>query len=291
MNVPFATCIILLLIKFSLSASDQFLLRSNWEVGKAYTQTSTVDTSFQNPALGEAGIQKSMATQTLSVMVTQDSEPDRKVAEVKILSLQGSIDLMGQTLSYNSAEPEKSPPFLQQAFGSLAGKMFSLVYDQDNNYVETRLVEGHAPATPLGTGKGLSGQQLSDAFRKSQELPLPKAPVSIGDTWRYKDQLEMPPIGVIGIEASGKFDSIVEENGHRQAKLLIEGTFQLPQGESAVIPFDSGSKFTSEIFFDLDRQVVARSSTNSIIHVLIDGKKTPLSQKVETKLTSVKNAR
>ncbi|MEY4485127.1 MAG: hypothetical protein RL693_2579 [Verrucomicrobiota bacterium] len=291
MNTHCATFIIFLLLNFGLSASDKIQLRPDWEIGKVYQQETTTEMIFKNPDLLDSGNQKTIFTQTLSVAVSQDDGANQKVAEVNITSLKGSMDLMGQTVSYDSANPAQSPPFLQQAFGSLAGRSFSLVYDQNNNFVETRIAESpSAAATPLGSGKGMSGQQLADAFRKSQDIPLPKSPISVGETWRYQDKIEMPPLGIITIEVSGKFEAIVEEGGHRQAKLLIEGVFQFPQNDSAVIRFGSGSKFTGEIFFDLDRRLVSRSSMNSTISVLADGRAAPLTQSVKSKLTSIANA-
>lgn len=287
MNILSATFITLLLLNFNLQAADPVLLKPHWEPGKVYTQEGTTEMNFKVPAVLDAVNQKTNITQTLTITVMKDGESDRKVAEVRVLSLKGTMDLMGQTVTYDSASPAQSPPFLQQAFGSLAGKSFSLVYDQGDSYLETRAIELHAPATPLGSGKNITPQQLSDAFRKSQEIPLPKEPVSVGDTWRYQDTLEMPPVGIINIAVSGKFDSIVEENGHRQAKLLIEGTFQFPQNESSVITIGPGSKFTGELFFDLDRKVVTSTSTHSIINVLIEGKEAPLSQVLKTKLISI----
>ncbi|CAN5890854.1 hypothetical protein BH11VER1_BH11VER1_00670 [soil metagenome] len=290
MSIHCATCIILLLLNFSLPAAEPVLLKPHWEPGKVYTQETTTEMNFKVPALLDATDQKTNITQILTVTVAKDGESDRKVAEVRVLSLKGTMDLMGQTLNYDSASPAQSPPFLQQAFGTLAGKSFSLIYDQGDSYVETRTTDPHAPTTPLGSGKNITSQQLSDAFRKSQEIPLPKKAVTVGDTWRYQDKLEMPPVGVIKIEVSGKFDSVVEENGHRQAKLVIEGAFQFPQNEGSIITIAPGSKFTGDLFFDLDRKVVTRSTTISTINVLIEGKEAPLSQILKTKLISIEDA-
>lgn len=289
MNIHFATFITLLLLNFHLSAADPVLLKPHWQPGKVYTQESSTEMNFKVPALLEAGNQNTSITQTLTITVATDGDSDRKIAAVRVQSLKGTMDLMGQTVTYDSANPAQSPPFLQQAFGSLAGKSFSLVYDQGDNYLETRVVEPHVP-TPLGSGKNITGQQLSDAFRKSQEIPLPRDPVSVGDTWRYQDKFEMPPVGTIDIEVSGKFDAIVEEGGHRQARLLIEGSFQFPQNEGSVITLGSGSKFTGELLFDLDRKVITSSQTTSTLQVLIEGKEAPLSQVLKTRLTSIADA-
>lgn len=291
MNIHFATSITLLLLNFSLSASEKFQIKQDWEVGKVYTQETTTDMSVEIRASGDSHHQKTNVTQTMSVAVTKDGETDRKVAEVKIASIRGSMDLMGQTMSYDSADPAKSPPFLQQAFGALAGKSFSLVYDSANVFVETRASENLASTTPLGSGKSMSSLQFSDVFRKSQDLALPNVPVSVGDTWRYQDKFEMPPIGTILIEATGKFDSITEQNGHRQAKLLIEGTFGFPAGESTMMSFVPGSKFTSEVLFDMDRKVVTSHDMNSTLNILIEGKETPMTQSVKTRLISIESAK
>ncbi len=289
MNFHFATFILLLLFHTSLSASEKLQLRQVWEVGKIYTQETKTDMRLETQLLSNPQIQKTNITQTQTITVSKDGETDHKVAEVKIASIIGSTDFMGQTMTYNSSDPAKSPPFLQQAFGALAGKSFLLIYDADNVFIEQRAPEYLAAATPLGATKSMSNPQFSDVFRKSQEIALPKDPVSVGDTWHYQDKIEMPPIGTILIEATGKFDSIIPQDGHQQARLLIEGTFVLPSDEANLMSFAPGSKFVSEVLYDLDRKVVTHSNMDSTFNVLVDGKETPITQGIKARLISIES--
>ena len=277
----------LLLISTSL-ADDKILLRPHYEIGKIYRQENVTDLGMAIPGLGDAGGQKTNITQILSVTVTKDGTTENKLAEVKFTAIKGTVSMMGQNMTFDSADPAKSSPFLQQTFGALVGKSFTLAYDKEDKFLEVRGLDKVA-GTPLGQGKSPDNAQLADAFRKTQEMSLPGKPVAVGDTWTYEDSIDMPPLGKILIKATGKFDSIGTKDGHQQAKLLLDGNFATPEGGAAALPvkFGDGSKFSGVMYFDLDRKEVTRSEMNSHLKLIICGKEAPLNQTVVTRLVAI----
>ena len=286
-----ATAGLYFMLAASACAEEKFLLRPAWEPGKIYTQENVTDINMSIPALG-AGGQKTLLTQTMVITVSKDSVADRKLAEVKLATIKGTIGMMGQNMAYDSTDPAKSSPILQQTFGAMAGKTFTVVYDKDDKFVETRNLEDLAP-TPLGQGKGMSGQQLSEAFRKAQELGLPEKPVAVGETWTFEETLNMPPVGGIVIKASSKFESIVTQDGHRQAKLIVDGKFETPAGTDAkqLVEFAEGSQFSGTVYFDLDRKVISSSEILSDLKLKFAGNEAGVTQSVKNQLISIKDAK
>lgn len=284
---------LLLLLVSSAMGDDKIQMRPHFEPGKVYTQENITDLNMTVPGLGDGGGQKTNITQVMTVTVTKDPAGDNKLAEVKFTAIKGTVGMMGQNMSFDSADPAKSSPFLQQTFGALVGKSFTLVYDKDDKFVDAKGLDKVA-ATPLGQGKGPDGKQLADAFRKTNEMSLPTKPVAVGDTWTYEDALDMPPLGKINIKATGKFDSIVTKDGHQQARLVIDGKFESPSadgGAAQLVKFSEGSKFSGDMYFDLDRKVVSSSEMKSDLKLSIAGKEAPLTQTVLTKLVSIEDAK
>lgn len=281
----------LLLFVSTVGADDKILLRPHFEVGKTYNQETLTDLNMMVPGLGDTGGQKTNMMQTMAVTVTKDAASENKLAEIKFTAIKGTVGMMGQNMAFDSTDPAKSSPFLQQTFGALVGKSFTLVYDKDDKFLSVR-DDGKAP-TPLGQTKAMNSEKLAEAFRKTQEMALPSAPVAVGDTWTYDDAMDMPPIGKIMIKANGKFDSVLDKDGHKQARLLIDGKFETPAGDAAsqLVKFADGSKFTGEIFFDLDRKVVTSSEIKSDLKLSIAGKEAPLTQSVLNRLVSIVDAK
>lgn len=274
----------------AMSAADKVLLLPHWEVGKTYKQETVTDIKMSLPGLGEAGGQNTSITQQLNIAVGREPGSDRKLAEVRFAGIKGTVNMLGQAMTYDSADPAKSPPFLQQTFGALVGKSFTLAYDKDDKFLDVHAPEGLA-GTPLGSTKALDGKQLADAFRKSQELALPKEPAAPGDSWSFDDRLDMPPVGAFAIKARGRYDSMIEVEGRKHAKLLLDGTFESPAGGTQVVQFGSGSRFSGEILFDLDRKVVATSVVKTELKLTIGGRDAPMSQTVTTKLTGIEDSK
>jgi hypothetical protein len=276
----------------SLPAAEKTILRPHWEPGKVYTVENVMNSSTSVPSLGENGKQSTNMTQTMTITVK--AEGDKRVATVKIAGIKALMSMMGQVMTYDSADPAKSPPMLQQAFGAVAGKEFTLVYDKDDKISDVRGMDNLA-ATPVGGAKGPDPKQFIDAFRKSQEMGMPKDPVAPGDTWTFDDAIEMAPLGTMHIKGTGKFDSIVEVDGRKHAKLLIDGSFTTPEAAAGAaaptIKFGEGSSMKVETLFDLERRASSSSTVTSELKMNAGGQEIPVSQKVTTKLIKVETAK
>lgn len=275
------------LVALHPAAAEKEVLKTRWEPGKLYKMESVMKSTTSMP--GAATAQGSEMSQLFEVRVTAEPGTGNKLAEFKITGMKATMEMMGQTQTYDSADPAKSPPFLQQAFGSMLNKTFTLVFDKSDNYVETRGLEQLA-ATPLGATTGMDGKQLSDAFRKSFEMSLPKDPVGVGDTWTTEDKMDMQPMSMV-VKATSKYDSVVDMQGRKHAKLVVEGTFTTPPDSASPLKIGEGSKFAGESFFDLQRRMITHSESRSDINMQMQGQTIPTKQTVTMKLLSMEDAK
>ena len=274
-----------MLAQAPVAGADKVLLLPRWETGKIYRQQTVTEIQLPLPGAAATPGQNTSITQMLDITVSKEAGTEQKLASIKAL-----LNTGGQTLAYDSTDAAKSLPFLQQTFGALAGKTFTLVYDKEDKFLDVRAADGQA-GTPLGTTKAMDVRQLADAFRKSQDLALPKAAVAPGDTWTFTDKLDMPPVGTFAIKATGRFDSIAAVDGRKHAKLLLDGTLENPAGAQQLVQFGPGSKFSGEILFDLDRKVVASSIVKTELKLTISGQEAPMSQTATTKLIGVETSK
>ncbi len=292
MRILLILVIISALMAGSLPAADKTLLRAHWDAGKVYTVENVLNSSTTMPALGESGKQTTNMTQTMTITVK--AEGDLRLAVVKIAGIKALMNMMGQVMTYDSADPAKSQPMLQQAFGAIVGKEFTLAYDKDDQITEVRGMDSLA-VTPVTGAKGPEPKQFVDAFRKSQELGMPKVPVAPGETWAFDETLEMAPLGTMHIMGTGKFDSIVDYEGRKHAKLLIEGSFIHPAAAAGaaapMFQFGEGSSINIETIFDIERRVSISSAVNSELKIVVGGKEIPVSQKVTTKLIKLEDVK
>ena len=271
-----------------LSAADKVDIRTHYQSGKVYTLETTMEMGATMPAAGPGGNQQTNMIQTLTISVKDEAGSANRLATVKFASIKATMNMMGQPVSYDSADPAKALPFLQQAFGALVGKEFSLVYDKEDKVVEARGMDTVTP-TPVGGARSMDGKQMVEAFKKSQEMFLPPQAVAPGDTWTFEGKVEMPPVGTFTSKGNGKFDSIVEVDGRKHAKLVISGTLAMTESSSPA-KLGEGSTMAVEMLFDLERRIADNTTTTCDIKINAAGQEVAMKQKNVTKVTSITDA-
>ncbi len=271
------------------SAAEKLSLRPRWDVGKTYVQEYITDMSISLPALGGMQEQKTSISQTISIVVTNGKQAGQKEAKVTFVGIKANLSTMGVPMSYDSTDPAKSPPFLQQTFGAMMGKDFTIVFDAQDKLVSIQGVEG-ITGTPLGQVAAPNASQMADAFRKSLELGLPEQSVAEGETWKKEDKLEMPPLGAILLNMNGKYVGKNTKEGRSEAKVQLDGKLASagPTNPTALVGVQDGSTVSGEVFFDIERRLVASSTLNTDMKVSISGKDANIRQTVVMKTVSVK---
>jgi hypothetical protein len=272
-------------------------LKLHWEPGQIYTQESDTDTTNFLTALGKSTDQKLRLHQTTRISA-QKSAQGQTEAKVTIDHLLGEMNYEGQSHLFDSNNPEASHPLLRQSFGSSAGKSFTLVYDQKDNFIDAKdtssMVSGGAEPdlTSIATAR-----QLATLYRRSLEMGLPKIPVHPGDKWISDEVVQFAQAGTVQVKLNAKFDGIVDREGHQQAQIAFEGAMKSIRDKDSTgrdlpterpVTFGDDSKVNGHVFFDLDRRTISLAVFSATIQLKVEGKTMPVRQQVTTKLVSIK---
>jgi len=256
---------------------------------KVYTLENVLEMTVGMGAAGPGGNQETNMTQTMTITVKDEPGTANRLATVKFAAIKASMKMAGQTMVYDSADTSKSLPFLQQAFGALLGKEFTLVYDKDDKVIEARGMDTMT-ATPVGGARSMDGKQMVEAFKKSQEMFLPPQPVAPGDTWNYEAKVEMPPVGNLSSKGTGKFDSIVDVDGRKHAKLAVTGTLAMSESTTPA-NLGNDSTVTVDLLYDLERRVADVTTTTNDVKINAAGQQVAMRQKDITKVISIADAK
>lgn len=283
----------LFLTALPLAAADKVTLRQHWEPGKVYHLEAGTAMEMTVPGLPGGGTQNTNVTQAMDVTVTKEPGTERKLAEMKIASVKAIITMGDQLMTYDSQDPAMSQPMLQQAFGAIVGKSVTLIYDKDDKFLDAIIPEGFIP-TPLGAGTGPDGKQFATMLRDSVDFGLPLESLAVGGAFTQEKTLDMKPLGSVTTKIKGRFDSIIDHEGRKHAKLLAEGTMEMPAAAPgaapAMVAMLPGSKLTSETLFDLDRKAVTRSTATNDLKMSAAGKEMTMKQTIITTLKSITDA-
>ena len=267
-------------------------LRLHWEPGQFYLQESDTDTTTFLTALGQKHDQKFRMRQTTSIRVTEAADQKRQV-QVKIDSLTGELMQDGLLNPFDSAKIEDALPMLQKTVGRTAGKTFTLLYDNKDQFegvqdIRSFLQQSNNEEPDL---KAIAdAKQMAALYRRSLEMGLPEIPVRPGDKWLSDQVVIFAEAGEVQVKLNAKFDSIETRQGRPQAKISFEGTL-MTQADAVTkrsITVGPDSKVNGTVFFDLERRTISLSTMASVINLQIEGKKLPVRQQVTTRLVAMK---
>ncbi len=290
----------LILCLSSAAAQDQetpVSLKLHWEPGQTYIQESETNVTNFLTALGKTSDQNLRLLQTTSIKVEKTPQGGAE-ARVLIEHLQGGMTYEGQTHTYDSASPATSHPLLQKTFGGSAGRGFTLVYDDKDQFMDARdtgsMVTGGAEPDLVSIA---NASQLATLFRRSLEMGLPKIPVRRGDKWISDETVPFPQAGTVQVKLNAKFDGVVDREGHRQAQISFEGTMKSKRDKGSSgheldterpVTFGDNSKVNGHVFFDLERRTITLAVFSATIQLKVEGKPMPVRQQVTTRLVSMK---
>jgi hypothetical protein len=289
---PLLSALSLVLAAMPLRGADKVTMRQHWEPGKIYHLESNMDMDMTMPGMPAGGGQTTTVIQQMDITVSKEPGTDRKLAEMKFAAIKAMINTAGQLMTYDSTDPAMSQPMLQQTFGALLGKSVTVIYDKDDKLVDVVVPDNFMP-TPLGAGTGPSGKQLGSMFRESVDFGLPEQGLAPGETFNLEKKIDMQPMGSISTKMKGRFDSIVDHEGRKHAKIVMEGTLDipdLPAEVQAVVSMLPGAKITSETLFDLDRKIVSLNTTSTEMKMAAGGREMTMKQTMVSKLKSIEDA-
>lgn len=289
------------LLCFSLSALSQedasVELKLHWEPGYTYLQDSDTETTNFLTALGKTSDQK-LRLHQMTRIVAQKNSQGQTEAKVLIEHLFGEMTYEGQTHAFDSKNPGASHPLLQQTLGGAAGRGFTLVYDEKDQFLDAKdtgsMVTG---GTTPDLASIADAQQMATLYRRSLEMGLPKIPVRPGDKWISDEVVPFPQAGTVQVKLTAKFDGVVDREGRQQAKIVFEGTMKSRRDKDTAgrelsterpVSLGDDSKVSGHVFFDLEQRTISMGVFLANIQLKVGGKPMPLRQQVTTKLVSMR---
>lgn len=290
-------CLLALCASAGARADERQVLRPAWQPGKIYRQQNeTQTTSTFTIAPGQTKEQKLNVTQTTSITVS--GTPAEKNARVTFTAVRGEMTMDGKSHVFDSNDPLTAHPLLRQALGGTAGKAFTLVYDERDQYQDVKETEnlGSDPSTGTVPLAGVAeAREIATLFRQSLEMGLSKMPVGIGDTWVTEESLKFPQAGNMKVTLSSKYDSVVDREGRKHAKISFDGKIgsaAVAPGERApVATISQDSTIAGQVFFDLERRTVSLSVYLANLTLDLAGNRIPVRQQVTTRLVSMEDAK
>lgn len=191
----------------------------------------------------------------MSMDITKHEEAKKKmVLKYETLSMNLDAGVFQQEMSSDDKD---------SAFGNVAGKPITLIYDKDNQVESVEGAEdliGDADGVP-GAGEMLSQllseEQLKQTMNQMMVQGIPKTPVKIGDSWTHEMDIPMPQ-GMGKMKMKGKYTlkKFDKYEGHDCAVLSMEGeivsdgkTKVEMQGAEMEMEFKD-SQFDGDIYFD-----------------------------------------
>jgi hypothetical protein len=181
--------------------------------------------------------------------------------------------------------------------GGGVGKTFSLIYDENDRYRDTRGLQSLATdiATTPSLSSMASSSDVANLFRKSMEMGLPPIPVNIGDTWTADETMAFPKAGEVRVQMNGRFESIMERDGRKHAKIVFDGKFGNTAARKdkpeSLVEITNDSSISGILLFDLERKVVSFGAYTSSIKLRTPEQTLPFEQKVTSKLLSIEDAK
>lgn len=267
-----------------------------WEKGKRYAFQTETETVLSLKPLGKEGEQVLQVIQNTDVTVKAGKQPGTKELVVRFVTLRARMMAEGKTFLYDSEEPSDSDPALRQMLADSSGRHFSLIYSEDDRFVELGTVD--QPAALPGSEPSLlavvDARQVAQLYRRSLEMVLPRPEVRAGDKWTSVEQMTFPQAGEMEVRMNCHYAEDVERDKRAHAKVTFQGKLsQSPETEGAgkrAMVLGGHSTIAGHVFYDLERRVVSLSMFLGSIVILHEGKNLPIRQTVTTRLQGIEPA-
>jgi hypothetical protein len=199
-----AAAVLTLALFAAVRAADDGPTRLEWkfEANKTFYQTMTTDTTQKMKVMGMQVDQAQNQTFVFSWTALERTTDGSWTVRQKIEAAKMHIEIGGNTIDYDSADPKKGDNPLADFFKALVGAEFKMTIDKDMRVTK---IEGRDEFVKKLTAanpqmKPLLEQILSDDALKQMSDPtfaaVPNKEVRKGETWVKESKLAMGPIGI-----------------------------------------------------------------------------------------------
>ena len=218
-----------------LQAAETVEVKQHWLAGKKYYQTIQTDQQ-STIQIGQQKIEQatSMTMElTMTVNTPQKGQPKKMTIRYERMAME--MNMNGQKMGFDSAKPDEGsdPLNLKKTVGATVGQELKMVLnDKDEvetieNYDEFIQHLGPASAPGLEPSKMFSRDSLTQMLKQGGLQGLPSKPVTAGDTWTFKNEVELPQLGKVAVTGTYTLKSVGDHNGVRCAEIQTDGTLAM----------------------------------------------------------------
>jgi hypothetical protein len=269
-----------------------------WQFGKTYLFRTDTETTMSLVPLGGEGEQILQIMQTTQIVVKPGVKPGTKALAVRFLDLRARLAVGEKVFHYASDEPSESDPALRQMLSDSTGFGFSLIYSEDDRFIELGAVEQPA-ARPDQEPSLLAladARQVADLYRRSLEMALPRPEVAVGDKWTSVESMAFPQAGQMDVKMNCHFVEELQREERPHAKVTFQGKIgQKAEPEEPAqtatskraVSLAPESMISGQLFYDLERRAISLSVFLGSLVVDYEGQKLPVRQSVTTRLEAL----
>ncbi len=267
-------------------AEDAVTFDPTYTVGKRYHLEQTVESSMA-VQMGEMKMdQKSEMVTTLSLTALA-GEGDTKRVVGKTERVRANVNMLGQELTYDSADPDGSNSLVSGIFGSLMGEETALVFDEDDNFVKSEASAKPAPPKQGGGlgammgGGGMASGQIERFAKDFVHNDYPPEAQDPGAKWETVRPVEVPQIGTLTTSVEHTFVGFETPEGATKdlARVDFEGTISTGSGEAKAGSTSIGVKggtMKGSYFYDPAERVVRRADIAMTMAVTMNNGETAM---------------
>jgi|GEM_PF-4809110 len=273
--------------------ADALAINNRFEAGKTYEyeQVSQISTVPEGTAFAETP--DSHITVHYVAQATREQGTDNLALQVLVSSVKAGVMQEGLIYAYDSSDPAKSPPPLQQLFGGVKDKTFTLIYSPSLDLIEIRAPNDDA--TLLKGMPVMTSRQLAESFHLLQMASLPKRTVEKGAEWEWKCKLQLPPMPTIIYNGKSRLDGRQSSGQPDQVAVAVEGTLESHDKDTpapataTAIPLLTDAIFKGSQIFDTKQRLLIQTTVSCEFNLFVNGGAMRTLQYDSCRLLSVKD--
>jgi hypothetical protein len=280
------------------AAGDKVELKWKFEKDKPFYQEMTTKTQQEMKVMGMDVKQTQDQTFYFSWTFKEEDKDKNTVVTQKIEGVKLTINIAGNPITFDSANPTGANTALAEFFKALVGSEFKLTLDKDMKVVKIegrddflkKLTQANQQMEPL-LKKILSEESLKQMADPTFGMTPPKA-VAKGDTWTRDMKLSLGPIGSYKGTYKYTYEGLDDKNKNL-AKIKVETTlnYEPPTDAGEGLPFRiKEAKLASKnakgsILFDIQKGRLEKSENQLDLEGTLDIEIGGMATKVELKQT------
>ncbi len=233
---PLASTFAIVLAASSAFAADTVTLKQQWQVGKSYSQTMTMDQST-SITMGETKMdQKMNMVAEMTSKVTKREDGKGKRIAIKYDRMVMNTEMAGQKMTIDSSKPAAEAGPMGNPFAAFTGKEIKMLLDENDKVTDFENFDEIAKAAGGGnpmTSAFLNKESISRTVEQSALQALPTKPVSAGESWPFSVEMPLAGVGKGDVKGTYTYKGTKPHDGVPCAEIAVDAKINFDMSEAA----------------------------------------------------------